>query len=151
MRVIVPYTLKYPIVQAFIKKECPQVEFIQMHQDEDYWKLMCEIWEAREDVVINEHDVLPWPTAINELASCPFDWCSYTYEMKQGYGIHHAFGCTKLGAGLMDKLPDVWTQVESVHWRNLDAQLCEIAKTLGITPHPHRPPVIHLKGLHEAS
>jgi hypothetical protein len=154
MRVIVPYTLLNPLVEGLLKLNAKDegytINFIQMLDTDHYWRLLCEIWENREEVVIIEHDIIPWPGCITELTDCPFDWCSNSYRMKKGYGIHHAFGCTKLGVSLMERMPDVWSQVDDTRWNTLDAQLCELAKREGITPHPHRPPVNHLKGLYEA-
>ena len=147
MRVIVPYTNLRPLVKAALEQYNLHPQFIRLDHEDSYWHLLSDIWERNEPVVINEHDVLPWPGAIQEIQNCPAHWCSYTYRMQGGYGIHHAFGCTKLGQGLIETLPDAWVNVDSTRWSDLDAQLCIMARNAGLTPHPHRPPVIHLKEL----
>lgn len=150
MKVVVPYTYVDSMVHALILEQAPEAEFVPMTNDNSYWELLCHLWEKREDVIIVEHDIIPWPDCLMELDRCPFLWCSNSYQMRGGYGIHHAFGCTKFCKELMNMLPDVWTQVDSTKWNTLDAQLCEFAKVNGpVTPHPHRPPVTHLKKYYE--
>ncbi len=147
MKLIVPYTNLRPLVRATLEQYNLHPKFVKLSGEDDYWNLLSQLWEEKESFVLNEHDVLPWPGAIQEIADCPADWCSYTYRMKKGYGIHHAFGCTKIGQGLIEAIPDAWINVDSTHWHDLDGQLCIMARNSGITPHPHRPPVIHLKEL----
>jgi hypothetical protein len=144
-RVVVPYTEIHPLVKKVLDKEKP--EYIAMTDVESYWRLLCDIWAGQDDVVMIEHDIIPWPGAIDELWRCPSAWCTYTYEMREGFGIHHAFGCVKLGTKLFEELPDVWKNVATTSWRHLDAQLCDYAQRHAIIPHPHRPPVIHLHGM----
>jgi hypothetical protein len=144
-KVIVPYTEIHPLVKEVLDKE--GVEYVRMIDKESYWRLLCDLWALGEDVVIVEHDIIPWPGAIDELLKCPAGWCTYTYEMKEGFGVHHAFGCAKLGATLMSELPDVWKNVGTTYWRTLDSQLCDYAQRHAIIPHPHRPPVTHLRGM----
>lgn len=145
MKIIVPYVEIHPLVKKWLDQYQPY--YVKMEDDNSYWRLMVDIWERGEPVTIIEHDIMPWPNAIAELESCPYPWCSNSYKMRGGYGIHHAFGCTKFTTDFMRSLPNIWSAVDTTMWNTLDAQLCEIAKTQGITPHPHRPPVIHLKGL----
>lgn len=152
MKVICPYTesrryLVNSLIAPIIKREGIDCEFITMNSDDDYWKLMCGLWEQREPLVINEHDVLPWPGAIQALFDCPYHWCSYTYEMKGGYGIHHGLGCTKFTTKFMENFPDVWINVDTTMWNTLDAQLSKAARFDNFYPHPHNPPVTHLKGI----
>lgn len=147
-RVVVPYVgILHPIVKRVIEHCAYKPEFIEMRDDDNYWRLFCELWENRRTVLIIERDILPWPGACQEIINCPYHWCSNTYKMRGGYGIHHGFGFTKFGSKFMDKYPDIWTQVETTKWNTLDAQLCELVKREGETPHPHRPSVTHLKGL----
>jgi hypothetical protein len=147
MKVICPYTWHEPLIRKILRQERPEIEFIEMRGDDDYWKLLCELWERRETVVIVEHDIIPWPGAIQALLDCPYHWCSYTYSMKGGYGIHHGLGCTKLDTQFMDKFPDVWVNIDSTNWKHLDAQLSQMARFNDFYPHPHNPPVTHVKDL----
>ena len=146
-KTIVPYTKLHPLVKEVILQSAYKPQFIQMTDDDAYWRMFCDIWEKRTPVLIIEHDIIPWPGAVQEIINCPCHWCSNTYKMRGGFGINHAFGFTKFDEKFMEDLPDVWTQVESTNWKHLDAQLCEIAKREGLTPHPHRPPVTHLKSI----
>lgn len=153
MKLIVPYTEAIrPIVkEVLIDIYGLKPDFVYVGAgDEEYWKLMKGIWSLGETFLIVEHDVLPWPGALEELEQCPFPWCSCTYLIKrsklntQGYGVFHGFGCTKFSAHLIKMLPDVWDQIESRHWKHLDAQFYTQALACDQIPHPHRPPAIHL-------
>lgn len=145
-RVLMPYTRLNPHIVGTIRGRYGiALELVEMTDDEHYWRLLSELWHVGEDVIIVEHDCLPWPGALEELEACPAHWCSYTYAINGGYGIHHAFGTTKLSGALMRKVPDVWRAADDRRWHTLDAQLCRAALLAGETPHPHRPPIIHLK------
>ena len=152
IKLFVPHTeAMRPIVPEVLERVlCLHPVYIFMGGDEYYHRLLSDLWEDQEDVIIVEHDVLPWPGAIEELAQCPYPWCSCSYKIglsqtgKAGYGIYHTFGCTKFSSHFMGQLPYVWSQIESRHWRHLDAQLSAAAVAVGQIPHPHRPPVLHL-------
>ena len=145
VKIVVPYTHVHPLVERKLYDYGFDPEFVPMIDEFSYWRLLRQIWREREPVVIVEHDVLPWPGAIEEMCACPAHWCSFTYEINGGYGIHHAFGCTKITAALMEATPKVWDEVADREWHALDAQLCYAALKAGQIPHPHRPAVIHLK------
>jgi len=107
---------------------------------DDYRKLLRRLWQERESVVLVEQDIIPWPGAIQELFACCGKWCGYSYSP---YGVQHGFGCTKFSSELMEMLPNMWA--EPMHWNKLDAHLFRAARAFGEDPHPHRPPVTHLK------
>lgn len=122
------------------------VSYRELKRDDDYRMLLRELWAEREDVVIVEHDVVPWPGSIEELWQCPCAWGTYSYRMHGGIGIAHGFGCAKLTTRLMDAVPDVWEMPGM--WNVLDQRLFYDARGRGIEPHMHRPPVTHLSRRH---
>ena len=144
-RVIIPYTMVHPVIVDVMEPFSPT--YVEMENELSYWRLMCDIWAKHEDVVIVEHDVIPYPFAIEGMWDCQGSWCSVTYQSKKGYGVYHMLGCTKLGTKLMDELPDVWQNVATTDYWTLDAQLCDAAQRQGIIPHPHWPPCTHLHGM----
>jgi hypothetical protein len=151
MRIVIPYTEKInPVVQRVLKSYGRNPEYIYTGDgDNAYWGLLSELWCQREPVIVIEHDVLPWPGALEELEACPCAWCSLTYQLRGfsgqiGVGIFHCFGCVKFHTKLMDDIPDAWSQMQDTYWKHLDAQFSQIAMWHGVTPHPHRPPAIHL-------
>lgn len=153
MKLIVPYTAKIrPVVsETLVKlyKLNPIFEYVG-NGDFEYYHLLKRMWLEHEDFVIVEHDVLPWPGAVEELFQCPYNWCSLGYKInvtstgRAGYGAYHTFGCAKFSTGLMDAMPKVWDSFESRHWSHLDAQFATHATAICQSPHPHRPPAIHL-------
>jgi hypothetical protein len=110
--------------------------------DDAYRRLLQRLWQARTTVVIVEHDVVPWYGAIEELHHCMGLWCSCSYRLQGGYGVHHSLGCTKLSGRLMQLLPTLWD--EPGKWDALDQRLWFAARAIGQEPHPHKPPVLHL-------
>lgn len=142
MRVVVPYTRLHPVTKAVLNSYGLPVEYMPLPEPDSYRQLLADLWRRREPVVIVEHDVVPWPGAIEELAACPCAWGSNTYLLHGGYGVHHGFGCTKLTPALMEATPYVWDT--STPWHDLDAHLLFAARDVGFDPHPHRPPVVHL-------
>lgn len=150
MRVVVPFTKRLPVVEQVLRAEAPEAEWVEMREPTSYWELLRSLWLHREDVLIVEHDVIPWPGALTELAACPGMWCSCSYHIdtgngRSGIGLFHHLGCTKLSADLMRRVPAAFEQMPDRHWSKLDAQLCHIALGAGLIPHPHRPAVTHLK------
>lgn len=143
MRIVVPFTDLHPTTKEVLSRETFQVDFVDVRGDPDsYRRLLARLWSERETVVIVEHDIVPWPGAIEEIWACPCQWGTYSYVMHGGIGIAHGFGCCKLTAWLMTNLPGLWD--EPGEWSVLDQRLFFAARKVGIEPHLHRPPVTHL-------
>jgi hypothetical protein len=144
VKVVVPYTSLHLVTEMVTAWYKP--EYVKLTDDDAYRRLLKRLWEERETVVIVEHDIVPWPYAIDELFRCCCWWGAYSYHLHGGIGVHHGFGCTKLGSKLMEALPDIWD--EPGHWNSLDQRLYFAAREVGIEPHPHRPAVIHVSEKH---
>lgn len=110
--------------------------------DDGYRQMMRQLWEAGETFINIEHDIIPWPGAIEELWGCPCEWGTYSYRYHGGIGIAHMLGLAKITDKLIKRLPDLWD--EPAHWSQLDQKLFFAAREIGQEPHLHRPPVIHL-------
>lgn len=143
-RVVVPYTTLHPVTKSVLDSfELRDVAYMDVSADTDaYRRLLRDLWNEQTTVVMVEHDIVPWPGAIEELAGCMGLWCSCAYRLGGGYGVYHGFGCTKISADLMRLVPHVWDEPGS--WDVLDQRLWFAAREAGQEPHPHRPPVIHL-------
>jgi hypothetical protein len=141
MKVVVPYTKLRRMQQWLLRRYNPCYVDVSA-SDDDYWTLLTELWQQRETVVLIEHDILPWPGALEELVACPALWCAYSYD-QHGIGIFHSFGCVKFSGELMNLLPDIWQGMDK-HWSQLDQQFEWRAFQAGQRPHGHRPAVIHL-------
>lgn len=143
-RVVVPYTTLHPVTKSVLDSyDLQDVAYVDVSKDADaYRRLLRDLWRDEVAVVLIEHDIVPWPGAIEELAGCMGLWCSCAYRFKGGYGVYHGFGCTKISADLMRLLPNVWAEPGT--WDLLDQRLLFAARDVRQEPHPHRPPVIHL-------
>src|SRR4051812_16119673 len=114
MNVVVPYVEHKSskiteLVDDVLRSQTKDIIWIYCgHSPFDYHELLKSLWHQRETTILVEHDVLPWPGALQELWQCPCKWGSYSYPLHGGVGIHHGFGCTKLTRELMDAVPDVW-------------------------------------------
>jgi hypothetical protein len=143
VNIVIPYTRLNQLQQWLLRDYDPFYVNVS-HGDNDYYHLLTDLWAKRETVIITEHDILPWPGALEELIACPALWCAYSYD-QHGIGIFHSFGCVKFTGNLMQQLPDMWTGMDR-HWSLLDQQFEWRAFQAGHRPHHHRPPVIHLHG-----
>lgn len=142
MKVVVPHTNLHPVTKQVLESYRLPVRFVEIKDDDAYRRLLRDLWDEDETVVLVEHDVAPWPGAIEELLACPCLWGSNSYIINGGVGIYHGLGCTKISTGLMRMLPGLWN--EAKHWSQLDRHLWFAARAIAQEPHPHRPPVIHL-------
>jgi hypothetical protein len=141
--IVVPYTKPHDLLKTLLRRYGFSPSYIDVSEDaEAYWRLLKRLWQDNKSFVLIEHDILPWPGAIEELRQCPGSWCAYSYD-QCGIGLYHSFGCTKFSAGLIEELPDIWTRMNR-HWSQLDQQFEWLAFQAGIRPHHHRPAVIHL-------
>lgn len=144
MNVVVPYTNLPPLLPWLLQSYGIEPRLVDLRGgDHTYWSLLRSLWEARETVVVVEHDILPWPGAIEELSTCPGIWCANSYDQR-GIGIFHSFGCVKFSKALMEQTPTIWDEIQDRYWSKLDAQFEFLTYQQGIRPHHHRPPVIHL-------
>lgn len=144
MRVVVPFQRLHPVTKKVVDYYRP--EYCHLQDEDDYRLLMQRLWREREPVIVVEHDIVPWPFAIEELWRCSCSWGAYSYQLHGGVGIYHGFGCTKLTPALMEALPDIWDT--PAHWSDLDQILWFAARDKGLEPHPHRPAVVHLSERH---
>lgn len=147
IKVVCPFTKLHPVTRSVLESYAGlDVRFWDVsHDDHAYGHLMRLLWLDRQPITIVEHDIVPWPGCIEELHACPAKWCANSYDWNGGIGVAHMLGCAKLSARLMVELPNVWD--EPCHWSQCDQRLFFAAREVGIEPHLHRPPVIHLKGM----
>ena len=110
-----PYTDLSPITRNICEK-LEDWEAVYVGSSEwGYTNFLQQLWDDHEDVIIVEHDVIPWPGAIEALWSCPCEWCYYPYDLDNP--LFPYLGCTKIKATFMDKVPHVWEkQRESKVW-----------------------------------
>jgi hypothetical protein len=143
MQVIVPYRELNSWTRRVLDSYNLPVTYVPLGDDADaYRRLLQELWQLQQTVVLVEHDVVPWYGAIEELHHCMGLWCTCSYNLRGGYGVYHSLGCAKLSGELMRLLPTLWDAPG--RWDTLDQRLWFAARDIGQEPHPHRPPAIHL-------
>jgi hypothetical protein len=142
MKCVVPYRTLHPVTQMVLSVEPFPIRYVHLPEEDSYRQLMQQLWREGETVVIVEHDIVPWPGAIEELYGCMGQWCAFSYRLFGGLGIFHGLGCCKISSPLMKKLPNLWD--EPTKWDVLDQKLYFAAREVGQEVHHHRPAVVHL-------
>lgn len=138
-RIIVPYVGEVnPKTKEALKNYA--VEYIDVSGKFGYYELLKSLWEKPEDVIIVEHDVIPWDGALEYISSCKEEWCGYAYDENS---TSVSFGCTKLTKKHMEKIPTLWNDIEFRHWGMLDAWHGDNYLKLDVKPHNHAPHVIN--------
>jgi hypothetical protein len=112
---------------------------------EAYASHLVNAWQAGEEFINVEHDVAPWPGALEQMWHCDAEFCYFQYPMfppgRHGSGI----GCCKFGQSLIEALPHSWEDWGNVPWWDLDAAIISELKVAGIDRHEHLPYVAHAR------
>lgn len=147
LRVIVPYKTRKAVQHQVLDMQSIEPEWYRCDDSDSYWMLLKRQWDRREAFIVLEHDILPWPGALEDLWRCREPWCAFGYHM--GGHMGYAFGCTKFTTELMDAMPDIVDGLPDRHWFNLDSQFIHTAHRVhNLDYHRHGPPVIHLNSAH---
>jgi hypothetical protein len=90
----------------------------------DYWRLLCEVWERGEDVIIIEHDIQARPDVFAGFTACPNPWCLHPYsnhDRSDSEAWKNALGCTRFRRELISAVPDAVSSIQDPHrdWHNL--------------------------------
>lgn len=115
------------------------------------------MWKQAEPFVLIEHDVLPYPGAIQEIWDCPEEFCGKPYRIATFEAA--CFGCTYFGSELMTQYPDAMEEAarRDPVWSCLDHRLADVLAESGRKgdqnpgdgswgwPHQHGPSVQHLR------
>jgi len=113
--------------------------------DDSYPRLLERLWREGGDFILVEHDVVPWPGAIAELASCPRQWCAFRAPLPGGALALSTIACGKFTAPVLAATPSLPSQWGD-DWRRLDSYIPgEIMRTIAESPHEHGPPVAHAR------
>ncbi len=146
MRVVVPYTKLATETLAALPPGCT-LAWVGDHE-RSYWALLSDLWHRGEAFIVVEHDVVPHRGALAQLASCEQEWCAFPYPMGDGL-VTTALGCTKFGAGLIGRWPDLISGIPPRHrrWTDLDAIIVGRLHQHRETEHVHQPSVRHVRAV----
>lgn len=123
-----------------------EIECVPRYDPYYYSILLARLWRRGIGFVILEHDVVPWPGALNELAYCPNEWCTFPFP-KFGEMLEGGLGCVKFSDSLVTRFPKLYENWFNTHWKLVDGRmLSSIAGVLhGPQPCIHNPPVAHVR------
>lgn len=152
MKVVVPYViggLRDETLRAVSQQ--PDVEFVLLEDDEAYWRVWKELWEAGTDFVVVEQDIVPGPDTFSLFEQCPELWCAHAYPYSV-FGLYAGTGCVRFRAELLAATPLLIDHVGQSfdtthppkHWCRLDAWMQNELHTAGYRMHRHEPPVAHI-------
>lgn len=152
VKTIVPYAGRFPIEQlGLLREQGIDPIYLEMDNADGYWSLLKSLWNQGDTIIVVEHDIWPWPGATQEIAECSKPWCAFAYhryfdqEHPRSLHDYFGFGCVKFGTELMLRTARIWRECADTHWSKLDSHFERATSELGIRPHHHRPPVLHLK------
>lgn len=152
MRVICPHTGEpHPDTTAALARWPGSIELVDVSESPyAYAQLLRELWADAEDFLLVEHDVVPGPGAIAQMAACPNPYCAAPYPWTTTLGPALGFTrfrslllrCYPSAAEIACRLPSAYG--DPGHWRQLDVRLMQsvLRDHHGLQPCCH-PPVEH--------
>ncbi len=172
IRIFVPYTYvqnaTMTTLSAYLYNH--YTRFIDLSGDPwNYVNYFQDRWEEERTFVNVEHDMVPWPGAIEEIWNCPEQWCFYDYTAHPGVqrdwlqGYYPMIGLTKFSAAMIERLPDVWRDLAASYlgwqdqgidmswpWGHCDSFLAEYAAQHNVFAHQHWPSVPNVKAYRDS-
>ena len=154
MNVVVPFTndVTDPAVHKAMRLNLemqgitPRMERLNDTLDAEYAydRLFRRLWLEGEPFVIVEHDILPWPGALQAMWACEEPWCAHQYYVHGQ--LRSYLGCVKFDPVKIGPIP---LPDEPVLWSDLDLTIIRALSQRGHTGHLHGPAVVHLKYWHQ--
>lgn len=145
MNVVVPaFRSDCPAILALRKEGVPH-QMWQIDHEYSYSEMFIELWKEGEDFISLEHDVVPWPGALQELWNCGNPrWCSYKYPLAPNV-LQPALGCIKVSSLVIEAYPLLWKLWDNRKWNELDGIVCTALEAVTGSTHIHTPPLAHVK------
>jgi hypothetical protein len=130
---------------------CPSAIPVHTPGEYTYAQTVKAWWEQGDPFIVVEHDVIPWPGALGQLASCPHPWCAYAYGVGGDDITADTFvrygsvpmGCFKVEPRRLGRCP---FSDEPVHWTAIDSVLAQVLYENGHRVHQHWPSICNLNG-----
>lgn len=147
MKLHVPFTKLGEATRVFLVDHPTAVLHDVSGDDGAYQDYLAAQWAEGTDFINLEHDVVPWPGAIEELGNCPGGWCVFGYTARWDcLRETPPLGLAKFSTSFIRATHGVWEVYEAAHgraWGACDAHLSSYAKGRGIYPHQHFPAVLN--------
>lgn len=159
MKIFIPYTKFLSIQAQHLYMDDCEPEYIDVSGDPHlYFEVMKEIWSLKEDFILLEHDIIPWPGALKTFEECLEHWCAFKYYYPPSGHLVIANGCVRFRKEIMELIPDLFDLIEKNNeeffvrsedpkdWKALDGRMGAIlTNKLNNFVHVHHPAVVHLK------
>jgi len=148
--VVVPYAnaTSDPITHASVRLNLEmqglEPRYERLDASFGYDSLFRRLWAEGEPFILVEHDVLPWPGAVQQLWTCDRPWCAFEYLMLGQLKV--ALGCTKFDPARLGPVP---LPAEPRDWRKMDWHVIDTLTTRFECAHLHEPAVSHLNWVHQ--
>ncbi len=150
--IIVPYTdAKNPaFAAAKLNFECLALRprYVDMNAELDapyaYHRLIHSLWAEGKPFILVEHDILPWPGALEQLWECECAWGAFRYHVLGNLAAY--LGCVKFDPLKLGPCP---LPEEPMPWTKLDLHIVKTLTSRGERGHVHNPPVCHLNRGHQ--
>lgn len=154
-----PYRANSTAHRALLAEGVEHREHV-LENDFAYGRLLTDYWMRRRGFIIVEHDIAPWPGAIDALRGCSELLCGHMYPLPETGELDFSLGCTAFSNELVEMFPNAPYQGdrfwENTHWSNLDGMVFNALEKSGVwlrqsvdhrehTLHLHRPPVAHVR------
>jgi|WetSurMetagenome_2_1015567.scaffolds.fasta_scaffold227392_2 hypothetical protein len=146
--VVVPFVNEDPAARAAVRLNLEMQglapRYVELDASFAYDALIRRLWAEGEPFILVEHDILPWPGAVQQMWTCDRPWCAFEYLMMGELRV--ALGCTKFDPARLGPLP---LPQEPVPWRTMDWHIIDTLATRGECSHLHEPAVSHLHWVHQ--
>ena len=141
MLIVIPTTRIGTSAALALTMEGLEVREVVMTDYHHYARLFTELWQARRGFILVEHDIVPWPGAIQQLDTCEHEWCAFAYPTSLSSRCQ-SLGCVKFSSALLERIPydPEW---QNRGWDALDGAV--MGTLQAETVHTHEPPVAHCK------
>lgn len=125
----------------------PAIEWVWVGPDfagSGYADLTRKWWLEGEPFIVVEHDVVPWPGAIEALIECPEPWCAHSHHHDHAFLRHGSveMSCYKVVPAELGSDPFP----AEVPWQQTDSVLSQKLFERGHMIHQHWPSVANLNG-----
>jgi len=163
MRVIVPAVEENCLASMALRAEGVEHQTRICDGANGYGKLISDLWRDGRGFILVEHDIVPWPGALQAMWECSQYWCGYPYlyyyhtyapDARRRFLRSHACGCVKFSDVLVKGWPNLPTEKnwEERHWQDLDGHIGRsiVIAMKELRPailgwHEHSPPVAHIR------
>jgi hypothetical protein len=139
--IVQPFVTLFPESVAAIDG----ARFVDVSSDDQaYWRLLTDLWRKGEDFCIVEQDNVPAPGVLQEIESCPEEWCGEPYLLGGQWGCR--FGVVRFRGALMARYPFIPDAIKARSWHALDSAWINHLRLVGPQePHWHWPAAKHLR------